>query len=63
MFLELCSVTMDDFLARMRIALFLVAGKNLNTKGHHLLAQNSKIPKSTSIAHVLMPVEILRFCV
>ena len=54
---------MDDFFSRMCIVLFLVAGKNLNTKGHHLIAQNSKIPKSTSIAHVLMLVEIMRFCI
>ena len=50
---------MDDFFSRMCIVLFLVAGKNLNTKGHHLLAQNSKIPRSTSLVHVLVLVKIL----
>ena len=51
------------FSAKMCRILFIESGKNLNTKGHHLLAQNSKIPKSTSVAHVLMLVEIMRFCV
>ena len=51
------------FLARMCLVLFLESGKNLNPKGHHLLAQNPKIPRSTSFGHVLFMVEILKFWV
>ena len=47
------------FSAKMCRILFIESGKNLNTKGHHLLAQNSKIPKSASFVHVSFLVEIL----
>ena len=47
------------FLARMCLVLFLESGKNLNPKGHHLLAQNPKIPRSTGFGHILFLVEIL----
>ena len=46
------------FLARWFLVLLVVSGKSLISFGNHLLAQMIKIPKSTSIAHVLMPVEI-----
>ena len=36
------------FLAKMCLVLFLESGKNLNPKGHHLLAQKPQIPRSTS---------------
>ena len=48
-----------QFLARMCLVLFIDSGKNLNPMGHHLLAQNPKIPRSTSFGHVLFMVEIM----
>ena len=47
------------FSAKMCRILFIESGKNLNTKGHHLLAQNSKITKFASFVHVLFLIEIL----
>ena len=51
------------FLAKMCIVLFIESGKNLNPKGHHLLTQNPKIPRSTTLVHVLILVKILGVCV
>ena len=47
------------FQARWCLILFLVSGKSLNPNGNHLLAQRSKIPRSTSFVHILILVELL----
>ena len=51
------------FLARWCLVLLLVCGKSLNPNGNHLLAQRSKIPRSTSFVHILILVELLVTCV
>ena len=46
------------FLARWFLVLLVVSGKSLISFGNHLLAQRTKIPRSTSFAYILILVEI-----
>ena len=46
------------FLARWLVVLLEVSGKSLKSFGNHLLAQRTKIPRSTSFAYILILVEI-----
>ena len=47
----------------LNLVLLEEPGKNMSSVWNRLLAQMIKIPKSTSIAHVLILVELLVICV